>query len=270
MVAATDQDDARGRLLLEVALEAQVLVARLQHLRVQRTVRVVARDAAFARGLVLEHIGTTLRSVAFHAGAVHAAKVRAALGDRITGVRAVAIAAAHLAGEHRMGVRQAELTALVEMALEARVGRCPRIHDRACATTLLDVNRARPVTRFATDLRAVAAGSEQLSVRRVVKFRREVFVALRALLGADKSGARDLRRSDQRSVDHHTADKEEPPDGGPSEYYSAFGPTRMNAHGLGGFGSWLFVGRGMQVKIFSDLPSVPDARRNDSAYLAEI
>ena len=222
VVAATDQDDARGRLLLEVALEAQVLVARLQHLRVQRTVRVVARDAAFARGLVLEHIGTTLRSVAFHAGAVHAAKVRAALGDRITGVRAVAIAAAHLAGEHRMGVRQAELTALVEMAGETGLGRLGRIDDRALAAAGLDVDGPGPVTSLAADVSDLGILERQVAVRRSIKMARHLFMALGALLGADVGRASHLGRGHHSPFGDDAANEKEAPDGDASENYGAF------------------------------------------------
>ena len=68
VVATADEDDAGRGLLLEVALQAEVGVAALEHLGVHGAVRVVAGDAALAGRLVLEHIRAALLDVALQAG----------------------------------------------------------------------------------------------------------------------------------------------------------------------------------------------------------
>ncbi len=114
---------------LEVAAQAEVGIARDEHLRVHGAVRVVAGDAALAhRGVLIDKRALLLR-VALGAGGVHVLEVHAGAGDGVALVHVVAIAAAHLAVEHLVAVRQAELGALVEVALEAGLGRLLGIED---------------------------------------------------------------------------------------------------------------------------------------------
>ena len=112
-----------GAELGEVAAEAQVGVPRDEHLVVDRAVRVVAGGAAFlADRAVLIGVRTRLLGVAAEAGFGRGRQGGAAAADGVVLVRVMAVAAAHLAGEHRVAVRQAELAALVEVALEAGFG----------------------------------------------------------------------------------------------------------------------------------------------------
>ena len=70
MVYFSDQQLPRGGLLLEVAFEAEGLVARDQHDGVDRSMRVVAGGAALAQGPVLEHKRPPLGGMALEAGFV--------------------------------------------------------------------------------------------------------------------------------------------------------------------------------------------------------
>lgn len=97
MIPTTDEDYARGRLLLEVALQAEVLILRLQHLGIDRAVGAMACDATFAGTFVLEDIWRTLLHMALHASVVHAAQAAHSLHDSVTLVEVMAVAATHLA-----------------------------------------------------------------------------------------------------------------------------------------------------------------------------
>ena len=150
----TANDNPGWGLLLEVALETKVSVARHQHLVVDRSVWVVTSGASFAHRLVFEHKRTTLRGVATAAGVVLGQQrgSSASYGGALMWV--MTTAAAHFAIQHWMAVGQLELTFLVEMTLKADFGRSFGIQDGViCAPTLI-VNAARPVTGFAANLLA--------------------------------------------------------------------------------------------------------------------
>ena len=67
MVLSADQNPSRRGLLLEMALEAERLVAGDQHLRVDRSVWLVACGAALAQCLVFKYERPELRRVALAA-----------------------------------------------------------------------------------------------------------------------------------------------------------------------------------------------------------
>src|SRR5688572_21697145 len=69
-VIGTANDNPGRGLLLEVALETKVSVARHQHLVVDRSVWIVTGRATFAHRLVFEDKRTTLGGVATAAGVV--------------------------------------------------------------------------------------------------------------------------------------------------------------------------------------------------------
>ena len=140
MIAAADEQLAGGRLLLIVALEAQRLVTRLEHLRVHRAVRIVTRGAVVAQRFVFENEGAALGLVAFQARFIRALKLRATADDRITLVGIVTVAAGHLPVCDRVAVLECELTALVEMALVARFRVPRRIDDIVRAAAFLGVH----------------------------------------------------------------------------------------------------------------------------------
>lgn len=217
MIATADHDHTGGGLLLEVTLQAEVRVPRLEHLVVHRTVRAVARDAALAGGLVFEHIRAGLGGMALDATGVDAVEFGPALSDGGSGMGIVAIAAAHLAGHDGVAEGQAELAALVQVTLEARVRGVARIDDGAGLSAGLYVQRGWTVTGFTADLRAIPAGCEQFRVRGVVKRRGEVLVTLRALLRSDIRRPGHLRRCNDRPFSHDAGDEEETPERGASE-----------------------------------------------------
>lgn len=149
MVATADENLTSGRLLLEVALEAEVRVTRLEHLRVWRTVGRMANDAAFAGRFVFEGVGHALGGVASDAGIVVALERRGRpLGNGCALVRIVAIGAAHFAIGDGMTAREAEFAAFVEVALVTNLGRLTRV-DNAATLSALHVKAGRTVATLA-------------------------------------------------------------------------------------------------------------------------
>ena len=217
MVASADQDDAWGGLLLEVTLQTEVGVAGLEHLRVHGAVRIVAGDAAFAGGFVLEDVGAGLGSVTFDATAVDAVKLRSAFGDRSTLVRVVTVTATHLAVHHGMAEGEIEFAALIQVTLEAGLRRVAGIDDRAGLATRFYVERGRAVAGLATDFGAVAAWSLELGVGGIMEGAGEMLVTLNALLRADVGCSGHLGRCDDGTFGHHAGNEKQAPKSGASE-----------------------------------------------------
>jgi hypothetical protein len=76
MIHALDENHSRTGLLLEVAFEAQVRVARSQHLRIYTAVGIVAGDATLLHCLVFEHEWPSLSRMAFEARFIHGGQRR--------------------------------------------------------------------------------------------------------------------------------------------------------------------------------------------------
>ena len=70
MVAVADEDAAVARLLLEVAFQAERLIALVQHSLIHRAVRRMAIDATFAHRFVFEYERSALRGVTLETGFV--------------------------------------------------------------------------------------------------------------------------------------------------------------------------------------------------------
>lgn len=234
MIAAADEELSRDGLLLIMALEAQRLVARLQHLRVYRAVWVVTRGAIVTQRFVFENEGAALRLVAFQAGVIRALKLRAAADDRIALVRFVTVAAGHFPVGDRVAVLQGELTAFIEMALIARLRISRRIDDVVGAAAFLGMHAAGSVARLAADVFGVFAGREEFRVRGIMKASRDVLVALSAVLGADKFRARNLRRHHHRSIHHDTGYKQQAPNGCAAKNNGIPSPRETKGHGGSG------------------------------------
>jgi hypothetical protein len=66
VVRSTDENRATAN-LLEVASQAKVRIANLEHFGVDRAVRGVTGRAAFAQGFVLENVRSALRGMAAEA-----------------------------------------------------------------------------------------------------------------------------------------------------------------------------------------------------------
>src|ERR1700728_4811120 len=97
MVHIANQQHAGTGLLLEMALQAQVLIARDEHFLVHAAVRIVADGAAFADGFMFEDKRAALLRMALEAGFIRARRRSRATLDHPALVRIVAIAATHLA-----------------------------------------------------------------------------------------------------------------------------------------------------------------------------
>lgn len=219
MITSADQDLADGCLVLEVAFEAESGIALGEELFVHGTVRLVADEAAFARGFVLVNERPPLLRVAAVTGFVVAHERSAAGDDRMALVRVMAIAAGHFAFDDGVGVRQIELAALVEVAVETGLGRFVRIDDGiACAAGLV-VDTAGAMTGFTPHVHGVPARDLQFRVSRRRKIAADVFVAFGAALRPDKFRARNVRGCDdsagnRRAGNENHSDKENADQGG--------------------------------------------------------
>jgi len=172
----------------------------------------VTDGAAFLHGAMLEDERTLLRRMAPGASFDLGFQIGARTLDRITLVRVVTVAATDLAGQHRMAVRQAELTALVEVALEAGFRRFLRIDDRAGAAAGLYMQAAGALTVLAAGVQGACAVCDQARMGRRGKVVDDVGMALGAFLGPDVFGARNLRRSDDAAVSGDAGNYQESPD----------------------------------------------------------
>lgn len=150
MVHAADQQLSR-RLLLEMTLQAERLIPRLQHLFVHRAVGVVTGDTSLAHCLVLENKRSLLRDVAADAGVIHRRQLRARPKHRLAAVRLVAIDTRHLPSQDRVAVGKIKLTAFVEVTLETRFGGTPRVHDGAGRPAALHVRAGRAMAGFTSE-----------------------------------------------------------------------------------------------------------------------
>lgn len=132
VIRIADENSAAGFLFLEVALQAQRLIAFGEHSRVDRAVRRVTTDATFTQRLVLEHEGTGLSDVTLEASFVLAKqqssaafnllrKTCSAAFDCASGVRVVTIRTTHLAFQHRMVMRHFEACPHFQVALETGI-----------------------------------------------------------------------------------------------------------------------------------------------------
>ena len=182
MITSADQDLADGCLVLEVAFEAESGIALGEELFVHGTVRLVADEAAFARGFVLVNERPALLRVATVTGFVIAHERRPAGDDRVAFVRVMAITAGHFVVQHGMRVGQVEFPALVEMTIEADLGRAIRIDDGVARTAGLVVDAARTMAGFTPHVHGVGTAHFEFGVGRSRKIARNVFVTFRAAL----------------------------------------------------------------------------------------
>ena len=146
-----------------------------------------------------------LLGVALEAGFVSAQESEAASFERLLNIgpatfysdslmRIVTICTAHFAFQHRMVVRQLELCAHLKVTLETGFRRLTRIDDCVRRAAALDVQTARPVTRFAADVLCVFSFRHQASVRRGPKIPCNIFVTSLATFRANELRAWDAGR----------------------------------------------------------------------------
>ena len=192
----TANDNPGGGLLLEMAFETQIGVARDQHLVVDGAVRVMTGRAAFAHRFMFEHKWPALRGVALAAGVMLGQQSRPAATDGRTFVGIVTIAAAHFPIQHRVAVGQLKLAFLVQVTLKTDVGRPFGIENGVMGAAALIVNAAGAVTRFAADFLGMGALGFEARMSRGLEIAHDLGMTLGATLRADIFGAGNLRRRD--------------------------------------------------------------------------
>jgi hypothetical protein len=194
MIAATDDNDSRGSLLLEMALETKRLVAFSQHFLIHGPMNFVACRASFPHGLMFKHEWSALRDMTF---ATRIALRRRREHPAVNGIALmwiVAIGTRHLAFQDGMTIRQIELPSLIEMALKTDFRRFSRINDRVVSAARLIVAAASTVTGFAPDLMGMNAIRLDLRMSCGFEVARDSRMALLAALGPSECGAGNLRR----------------------------------------------------------------------------
>ena len=195
MIHVADVKLSAGGLDLGVATQAEVWVTLDQHFLIDRTVRNVTDDAAFAHCPVVKNERAGLAAMTLRAAFIvpgHGQSARRL--ENITAMRVVALHAVHVAFDDRMMVRQVEFRVDVEMALEAGRRILARVDDKL-RTAGFDVFAARSVAGFA----AGPAGHRRITgmnpcVRAGGKNANDVFVAIRAGLVANVMRARNFQR----------------------------------------------------------------------------
>ena len=140
--------------LLRMAFEAEIGVALDQQFGVDRSVRIVTDDAAFAQRRVLKHVWSGLFPVTLRARLVASRHGQTArrLHD-VHAMRVVALDAGYLFLQHRMMLRQIEFCVCLQMTPKTR-GRIPAgIDDEFAASAAgLNMQTAGAVARFASTL----------------------------------------------------------------------------------------------------------------------
>jgi hypothetical protein len=232
---AADNDGAvtlHGR-MLEVTSQAEVGVTSDEHLLIHRPVRVVADRAAFEHGIVLEEEGALLRGMALRARLVLVLEVCPCVYDDMASMRIMAVTARYVTVEDLMRMREMELAAFVEMALEAGLGRPVWIDDRASGAAGVDVGRAGTVARLATGVPDRGVSQSQASVGSRGEMIGDICVAFHTRLRALESGTRDMRRNEDGSIDRHAGDQQHAPRCDAAEEQGAFRETLDECHGSG-------------------------------------
>lgn len=135
-VIALSEDDLAGiDLDLGVALQAEIVVALDQHLRVDRAVGTVANRAAFAKRLVFKREGAGLFPMALGARFIESGHGQAARRfHHVPAVRIVALRAIHAVLDDRMVMGKIHLRVNIQMTLVTRRRILPRVDNRLAAS----------------------------------------------------------------------------------------------------------------------------------------
>ncbi len=202
VVTTTDQQLAGRRLLLIVALQAERLVARLEHLFIHRAVWIMAGCAVVAEGFVLEDVRPALGLMALQTRIVRTGQFRATADDGVTLVRVMAVRTGHLA--HGMRMRQRKLAALIQVTLEASARILGRVDYIIDAAARFGVDAAGTVTGFATDVLGRLPCGNELCMRGVMESVGDGFVTLGAVFRTNEIRPRDTGWRDDGTIHHHT------------------------------------------------------------------
>jgi hypothetical protein len=205
-VIRTADNDARGRLLLEMTLKAKIRVTRNEHLLVHSSVRIVTGGASLADRFVFKDKRAALRGMAFAAGIVLGKQGRSTAADCRAFMGIMTITAAYFAVQHGMAMGKLELRFFVEVALEANVRRLFGIDDRMMGPSAVIVNTAGSVAGFATDVLCIWPFGFEAGVRGGFEITHDLGMTIHTTLRADEFGSRDLRWSNHGASDGGTRD----------------------------------------------------------------
>lgn len=212
-------DDGAGSLDFGVALEAEIVVALGEECAVDRAVRVVANDAAFAKSFVLENEGAALLAMAAGAAFVHArhAERRGAAEAGVMDVGAVwivAIDTVHAVFDDRMMLRKVEFAVGLDVAIEAGGGVFAGVDDETAASAAgFDMHAAGAVAAFAAghagEINVVLV---EAAVSAGGKLADDVCVAIDAGGIADKMRAGDFGRRNEGALSERGASSDQEAD----------------------------------------------------------
>ena len=138
---------------LGMTFQTEIRVALNQQLRVERTMRLMARRTPLAHRFVLEHERTSLLAVTWRAALVQPGhRQTAGRLANVVAMRVMAIATTQAALEDRMMPRQVELRVGRQMTLETRGRFASRIDDQLAVARRRHMTAPRTVTRLAPGL----------------------------------------------------------------------------------------------------------------------
>jgi hypothetical protein len=240
VIDIADQNRIVHRLPLEVALKTKCLVAFLEQSLVDRAMRRMASGTTFADCFVFINKRAALRGVTLKANIVLAQKRQPATQDMLSHACAptfhgaalvdlVTIRTIHLPFQNRVAMRELKLRANVQVTLEARLRRAPRIDDQVRRAAALRMQTSGAVARFASGVGRIRARRLQAGMRRGAEIAHDLLVAIRALVCADKSGARNTWRSCDRAATVECSTGEE---GDGENVSAAGGPKQSQAVGV--------------------------------------
>jgi len=157
VIDVADENLARCSLLLEMALQAERLIAGDQETLVDRAMRRVADDTALAQSFVLVNKWAALHGVTLETSVIlikegdstafeRLVHVGSAAFNRHTDMRVMTITTTHPAFEHWMMMRKLKLSPHFQVTLETCLGRLPRVDNGMCRAATFDVQTARSVT----------------------------------------------------------------------------------------------------------------------------
>jgi len=205
---------------LRVAFQAKIIVPLYQHLRVDRSVRLMADGAAFPEGFVLEDKWPRLLAMTLRASFVQPRHHQTAgwFVD-VHPVRIVTLHAIHLPFADRMMLRQIDFRVRLQMTLQTSGRIASRIYNESASPAAdRDVPAAGSVTGFAPALSGHFRAFEvhpRMRTRR--KNARDVGVTFKARLVADEGCPFHIWRQDYRSLNAGAGNQQHRPGCGPEQ-----------------------------------------------------
>lgn len=217
VVGTSDQNPPAPH-LLEMAVDAQVVISRHEHLLVDGAMGIMADGAPVAHGFVFKDERTPLRGMTPEAVFVLRQQGRAAF-DRGAFMRVMAVAAIYAVLRDLMMLRQREFASYIRMAFKTVLRCWPRMDNRLPLRSRkhaqgpwlvvdgnwfvpagLGVQTARTVTGFATHVDRIRSLGLKARMGGGLKVAVNLVVTLGALLGADEVRPRNVWQHHNRLV----------------------------------------------------------------------